>query len=67
MSNELTIIVSLPFAIIPTFLVIIDYLRKKENKESVVIDYIEYLQNKEKGDMVDRSIAQLLDIKKIAA
>ena len=67
MSNELTILVGLPFAIIPTFLVIIDYLSKNEKKEPIVIDYMEYVKSKEKGDVVDRSIAQLLDIERIAA
>ena len=67
MSNELTILVGLPFAIIPTFLVILDYLNKNDQKETIVIDYMEYVKSKGKGDVVDRSIAQLLDIEKIAA
>ncbi len=67
MSNELTILIGLPFAIIPTFLVILDYLSKNEKKEPIVIDYMEYVKSKEKGDVVDRSIAQLLDIETIAA
>ncbi len=67
MSNELAILVGLPFAIIPTCLVIIDYLRENTNKEPIVIDYLEYVNRKAKGDMVDRSIAQLLTIEKIAA
>ena len=67
MSNELIILIGLPFAIIPTFLVILDYLSKEEKKEPIVIDYMQYVKGKEKGDMVDRSIAQLLDIERIAA
>ena len=67
MSNELTILIGLPFAIIPTFLVILNYLNKNEKKEAIVIDYMEYVKSKEKGDVVDRSIAQLLDIERIAA
>jgi len=67
MSNELTVLIGLPFAIIPTSLVILDYLRKNDEQEPIVIDYMEYVRDKEKGDVVDRSIAQLLDIERITA
>ena len=67
MSNELTVLVGLPFTIIPTFLVILDYLNKKEKKEPIIIDYMEYVKRKEAGDVVDRSIAHLLDTERIAA
>ena len=67
MSNELIILAGLTFSIVTTFLVILDYLRNRTQKEPVVIDYIQYVKDKAKGDVIDRSIAQLLDIERIAA
>ena len=62
--------IALPFTIIPVVLVSIDFFNKSTrtaNREKNIIDYMDYVKRKGKGDVVDRSIAQLLDIDKIAA
>tara|TARA_Y100001968_G_C19254379_1_gene666030 strand:- start:392 stop:601 length:210 start_codon:yes stop_codon:yes gene_type:complete len=63
-------ILTIPFCVIPVFLVSIDYLNKNaenERKNRNLIDFDNFIKRKEKGDAVDIAIAKLLDIDKIAA
>ena len=63
-------ILIIPFCVIPVFLVSIDYLNKSaelESRKHNVIDFDKFIKYKEKGDIVDTDIAELLDIDKIAA
>ena len=60
----------IPFCAIPVFLVSIDYLNKSaelEKKKHNIIEFDKFIKHKEKGDVVDSAIAELLDIEKIAA
>ena len=63
-------IIIIPFCTIPAFLVSLDYLNKSaelERKKHNVIDFDKFVKRKEQGDDVDTDIADLLDIKKLAA
>ena len=63
-------ILTIPFCVIPVFLVSLDYLNKSaelEKKKRNVIDFDKFVKRKEEGDAVDSDIAVLLDIDKIAA
>ena len=63
-------VLAIPFCVIPTFLVSLDYFNKNtelERRKHNVIDFDKFVKRKEKGDAVDIDIAKLLDIKKIAA
>ncbi len=63
-------VLTIPFCVIPVFLVSLDYLNKNaelDRKKGHVIDFDKYIKSKEEGDAVDSAIAKLLDIDKIAA
>tara|TARA_Y100001968_G_C18861450_1_gene482808 strand:+ start:226 stop:435 length:210 start_codon:yes stop_codon:yes gene_type:complete len=60
----------IPFCIIPVFLVSLDYFNKNaetEKRKLNVIDFDKFVKRKAEGDVVDSDIAELLDMKKIAA
>ena len=60
----------IPFCAIPVFLVSIDYLNKSaelEKRKHNVIELDKFIKYKEEGDAVDSDIAELINIKKIAA
>ena len=63
-------ILIIPFCVIPVFLVSLDYLNRNaelKRRNYNVIDFDKFVKRKEKGDVVDHDIAELLDIDKIAA
>ncbi len=63
-------ILSLPFCVIPVFLVSLDYLNKStelKRKSSNIISFDKYVKRKEKGDAIDNDIANLLNIDKSVA
>ena len=63
-------ILSIPFCVIPVFLVSLDYFNKSaefEKRNHNIIDFDKFLKRKVEGDAVDSDIAELLDIEKSAA
>ena len=63
-------VLTIPFCVIPVFLVSLDYLNKSselERKKRNVIDFDKFIKYKEEGDAVDSAIAELLDVDQIAA
>ena len=63
-------ILMIPFCAIPVFLVSIDYFNKSaelERRKLNIIEFDKFIKHKEEGDAVDSDIAELLDMKKIAA
>ena len=60
----------LPFCVIPVCLVSIDYYNKMtelKRKSSTIVEFDKFLKLKEAGDAIDKDIAELIDIEKIAA
>ena len=63
-------ILTIPFCVIPVFLVSLDYLNKSaelKRKKYNIIDFDKFVKRQEDGDAIDVDIAKLLDIDKIAA
>jgi len=63
-------ILVIPFCVIPTLLISLDYLNKSaelKRKSYNVIDFDKFVKRKEEGDAVDSDIAKLIDIDTLAA
>ena len=63
-------ILMMPFCAIPVFLVSLDYLNKSaelEKRKGNLFEFDKFIKHKQEGDAVDSDIAELLDIRKIAA
>ncbi len=63
-------ILTIPFCVIPVFLVSLDYLNNSaelKRKSDNVIDFDKFIKRKVEGDAVDSDIAKILDLEKTAA